>query len=214
MNRQIALTFDDGPNTTITVDVLNILKKYKITASFFLIGNEANEESIEVVKACHEYGCEICNHSKTHFDMTKLSEEEIKSEIEYTDELIYKITGYKPRFFRPPFVLVNEKMVKSINLPFICGEHAEDWVPDIKYEERAKRIIEGVRDGSIILLHDFPGNVETVKALDIIIPELLKQGYEFVNISDLFANAGITPTVHTGIVYSNVDDTVPRPYDA
>lgn len=214
MNKQIALTFDDGPNTTITMDVLNLLKKYKITASFFLIGDEAEGENIESARACHEYGCELCNHSKTHPDMTKLTEEEVRAEIAYTDELILGITGYKPRFFRPPFIMINETMVKNINLPFICGENAEDWVPEIKYEERAKRIIDSVRNGSIILLHDLKGNIETVKALDIIIPELLRQGYEFVNISDLFANAGVKPTVHTGIVYSNVDDVNPRPYDA
>lgn len=214
MSKQIALTFDDGPNTTTTMEVLRLLKKYKVTASFFLIGDNINDESINAVKECAAHGCEICNHSKTHPDMTKLSADEVKSEIKYTDEIIEKITGKKPAFFRPPFILVNKTMVENIDLPFICGEHGEDWNPEVDATERARRILEAVRDNSIILLHDMTGNDETVKALDILIPKLLDEGYNFVNISDLFANAKVTPTCHSGILYSNTDDTVPREYDA
>lgn len=214
MSKKIALTFDDGPNTTTTMEVLDVLKKYGVVASFFLIADEINEESEKSVKACVEHGCEICNHSKTHSDMTKLSADEIRTEIEYTDKKIMEITGYKPRFFRPPFILVNENMVKNIDRPFICGINGEDWVPEIKAKERAEKILADARDGSIILAHDFKGNEETVKALDILIPELLKDGYEFVNISKLFEDKKVVPTIGTGIVYSNTDDVTPREYDA
>lgn len=214
MSKKIALTFDDGPNTTTTVEVLEVLKKYNVTGSFFLIADEINEESRKSVEACVEHGCEICNHSKTHSDMTKLSAEEIKAEIEYTDRIITSLTEYKPRFFRPPYVLVNETMVKTIDRPFICGVHGEDWVPEIKAAERAERIYNQSVDGSIILLHDMQGNDETVKALDILIPKLLADGFEFVNISRLFEEGSINPTIGTGIVYNNISDTTPRKYDA
>lgn len=214
MNKKIALTFDDGPNTTTTIEVLNLLKKYGVTASFFLIADEINEESRKSVIACMQYGCEICNHSKTHSDMRKLSTEEIKAEIEYTDKVIEEITGYKPRFFRPPFILVSKEMVETIDKPFICGIHGEDWESSVLADKRAEMILSQAEDGSIILMHDMTGNDETVKALDILIPKLLQEGFEFVTISKIFEDAGVTPSVNTGVVYSNVQDTTPREYDA
>jgi len=204
MKKQIALTFDDGPNTTTTLEVLEKLKQYGIVASFFVIADYINEVSAESIKKAYAMGCEIANHSKTHVDMTTLSHEAIKDEIAYTSEKIKKIVGEYPKFFRPPYILVNSVMVEAIDLPFICGVGGRDWEAEVSTEERARLILEGVQDGRIILLHDFENNINTVQALDIIIPELLEQGYEFVTISKLFENKGIVPTVHSGIVYSDV----------
>lgn len=212
MSKQVALTFDDGPNTTTTLEVLEKLKKYGVVGSFFLIANEINEESKESVKKAYAMGCEIANHSKTHPDMTKLTAEEIKAEITYTNEKIFEIIGEYPRFFRPPYILVNDTMIQNIDLPFICGVGGRDWEPEVSPEERARLILENIQDGSIILLHDLLGNDKTVEALDIIIPALLKEGYECVTISDLFKNKGVTPTVHSGIVYSHTSDT--KPFEA
>ncbi len=206
MSKQVALTFDDGPNITTTLEVLDKLKKYNVVGSFFLIANEINEQSAESVKKAYAMGCEIANHSKTHADMTKLTTEEIKAELAYTSEKIYEIVGEYPKFFRPPYISVNDTMVQNIDLPFICGVGARDWEEEVSPEERARLILENIQDGSIILLHDFLGNDKTVEALDIIIPTLLKEGYECVTISDLFKNKGVTPTVHSGVVYSNTSD--------
>ena len=207
MGKKIALTFDDGPSTVTTPQVLEKLKKYNVVASFFLVADNINEESENIVKECIAHGCEICNHSKTHSFMTKLSVDEIKAEVKYTDEAIEKLTGYKPRFFRPPYIDVNDDMYECINLPFICGIHGTDWEDDVLAKQRADMILSQACDGSIILMHDYTGNVETVKALDMVIPALLEQGYEFVNISELFKSGNIEPSVHSGIVYSNIHDT-------
>lgn len=207
MSKQIALTFDDGPNTTTTLEVLDKLKKYNVVASFFLIADLINPESAESVKKEVAMGCEIANHTKSHQDMTKMDPATIKEEIDYCSKKIYEIVGEYPKFYRPPYILVNETMVENIDLPFICGVGGRDWETQVMADERARLILEGVSDGSIILLHDLERNVETVKALDIIIPKLLEEGYEFVTISDVFKNKGITPAVHSGIVYSNVFQT-------
>lgn len=206
MSKQIALTFDDGPNTTTTLEVLEKLKKYNVVASFFLIADNITPESTESVKKEIDWGCEIANHSKTHPDMTKMSAAEIKKEIDFCSQKIIEITGKAPAFFRPPFILVNDTMFDNIDLPFICGHGGRDWEPDVDAQTRAELILSDVRDGSIILLHDMPGNDATVEALDIIIPALLAEGYEFVTISDLFKNKGITPPIHSGIVYSDAFD--------
>lgn len=203
MNKIVALTFDDGPNTTTTFEVIEKLEKYNVTASFFLIGDRINDESVKAVLKEKENGYEIANHSKTHSFMTGLSAEDIKSEIKFTSEKIKEITGEYPKFFRPPYINVNDTMFESIDLPFICGINGLDWEPDVPAEKRAQMILDAMEDAAIILMHDMEGNVETVKALDILIPKLLEAGYTFVNISDVFKLRGVTPEVHTGKVYSN-----------
>ena len=92
----IALTFDDGPNTTTTGEVLDVLEKYGVRGTFFLIGDNINEQSAENVKRAYQMGCEIANHSKTHSYMNKMSDEDIKAEIAFTNEKIKDIIGKEP----------------------------------------------------------------------------------------------------------------------
>lgn len=203
----IALTFDDGPNTTTTVEMLDQLEKYEVVASFFVVGNSITEESGEVMKRAYDMGCEIGNHSQTHSDMTKMTEEDIREEIRYTSDMVEEITGEAPHFFRPPYISVNDTMFDAIDLPFISGYGANDWEDTVTAEQRASKILDQVSDGSIILLHDMAGNSKTVEALDLLIPALLEDGYTFVTISDLFAAKGVTPAGDEKIVYSDAEQT-------
>ena len=107
--------------------------------------------------------------------------EEIKAEIEYTNDKIKQITGgVAPKFFRPPYIALCDSMYNDIPLTFICGNGAEDWLDEISAEERSKRIIDQAQNGMLILL----------------------QGYTFVTVSDLFAKCKITPRKR--VIYSNV----------
>lgn len=189
--KYIALTFDDGPNTTTTNEVLDILEEYGIKASFFLIGNNINNSSSEVVKRAYDMGCDIGNHSKAHLYMDKLSVDEIVDEIEFVNEKIVEITGEEPKFFRPPYIAVNDTMYDNIDLTFIAGFGCNDWEERVTAERRAKSVIKQAKDGGIILLHDSQGNSKTVEALRTIIPELQAQGYEFVTLSRLFEIKGV-----------------------
>lgn len=200
--KYIALTFDDGPNTTTTNEVIDMLEKHEIIASFFLIGNNINEESAKAVKRAYDMGCEINNHSQTHSNMTEFTEEQIKSEIQTTEDKIFEITGEHSKFFRPPYISVNDTMFDSIDMPFIAGIGANDWEDRVTAEMRARMILKQAKDGDIILLHDAQGNSKTVEALDTIIPELKKQGYKFVTVSELFKAKGIEPDMTK--VYTNV----------
>lgn len=202
--KYIALTFDDGPNTTTTSEVLDILEKYHVTGSFFLVGDEINEESIKQAKRAFDMGCEINNHSKTHPAMPQMSKDEILSEVEFTNQKIIGITGKAPSFFRPPYIAVNELMLDIIPLTFIAGYGCSDWLPEVSAEERYKKVMEQADNGAIILLHDAKGNDNTVAALEMIIPDLLSQGYELVTVSDLFRLCGCEPK--KGVVYSSVFD--------
>ena len=198
----IALTFDDGPNTTTTAEVLGVLEEYGVVASFFLIGQNISASSEKLAKRAFDMGCEIDCHAWTHSDMTGMDEDAIQDEIDRCCDRIERITSVRPRFFRPPYISVNERMFETIDLTFISGVGCNDWMAEVTVEERLRLFYDGVRDGSIILLHDFAGNSRTVEVIRTAIPKLLEMGYTFVTVGDLFARKGITPKKHT--VYSNV----------
>lgn len=201
----IALTFDDGPNTTTTNEVLDVLEKYDVIASFFLVGNNINDETAEVVRRAYDMGCEINNHSKTHSNMDQMSVEDIVSEVSFVNDKVFEITGEYPQFFRPPYIAVNDVMLENIDMPFIAGYGANDWDDKVTAERRSTAVLRQAADGAIILLHDAQGNSLTVEALDTIIPSLLEDGYQFVTMSELFESKGIDP--QKNIIYSYVEQT-------
>lgn len=188
-----ALSFDDGPNTTTTYHMLDVLKKHGVKGSFFIIGQNVTPESEKAMKACSEYGCDIENHSWTHPFMNQMTAEQIKDEISRTTKLIEDKIGVTPKFFRPPFIAVNDLMYETVGLPFICGMGCEDWVPEVSAEERVKRMLDMAYDGVIYLLHDMEGNEASVEAVDKLIPLLKEKGFEFVTVPEIFEKCGVDP---------------------
>ena len=202
--KYLALSFDDGPNLTTESKMLDVLAKHDVPATFFLIGNNINEETAENMKRALELGCEIGNHSLTHSRMSQMDEEQVKTEILATSRMIEQITGQVPKFFRPPYIDVKPEMYDWIDLTFICGKGCEDWVATVGKEARREGIIANAEPGAIYLLHDFDGNGATVEALDEAIPVLKEQGYVFVTVAQLFEKLQCTPDGHT--MYSVVPD--------
>lgn len=200
--KYIALTFDDGPSKDTTPALLEILKKYNVKASFFLMGRSITEETVKYAEMAYAMGCELCNHSENHKGMSSLSDEEIVEEVNIAEEKIKKITGKDTVFFRPPYIDYNNRMMELIDKIFICGDGAEDWVAEISAEERFERITKQAKNGSVILLHDMEGNINTVKAVEMIIPKLIEEGYEFVTMSELFGKCGVK--AERNVIYSNV----------
>ena len=200
-DKVVALTFDDGPNTTTTNEVLDVLEKHQVVASFFLIGNNITDESAKSVKRAYDLGCEIDNHSKSHEYMNKMEPEDIKAEVQFVDDKVFEITGEHTKFFRPPYIAIGNAMWENISLPFISGLGCNDWDDKVPVEKRVDTITQGVTDGTIILMHDAQGNSKTVEAIDQIIPILKEQGYKFTTVSGLFEAKGITPV--TQMIYSN-----------
>lgn len=198
----ISLTFDDGPNTTTTPKVLETLEKYDIVATFFVIGTNINDSSGKVMKQAFDMGCEIANHSNTHSNLSKLELDKVFEELKITSDKVESIIGQPTAVFRPPYIAVSQEMYDNIDMPIICGIGSDDWDSSVSVEDRATPIIKNIKDGDIILLHDFQGNQKTVDALDIIIPALLAQGYQFATVSELFAVKEIEP--QKNILYTNV----------
>ena len=205
-----ALTFDDGPNTTTTVEMLDVLERHGIVASFFLCGDNITDSTAPVVRRAFDMGCEMCNHSRTHPPFSELSPEQMLSEIEYTSEAIKNVIGHSPRFFRPPYIAVNDRVFDTVPLPMICGIGAEDWLDEISAQERHDRIVSQMVPGTIILLHDMDGNEKTVEAVDKLIPTLREMGYEFVTVTQLFEKYGIDPKANN-YLYTYVDQDYRMP---
>ncbi len=193
----IALTFDDGPNPHYTPLLLDILKKYKIPATFFLTGKYAalNPELVKRIGVeghlvdCHSY---FHHHAwlmppfMTYMDMVK------------TCEIIEKILGQAPRWYRPPwgtfnlFSIIASRKLKLY--PAYWSIEAQDWEAKTTVEHIRNTVLSQAEPGSIIVLHDNRGAngapEKTLKALPSIIEALQNQGYKFVSLDEM---KGATP---------------------
>ena len=196
--KYLCLSYDDGPNLTdpqTMTEMLDILEKHKVPASFFIIGNKVTEENKDVIRRAIKMGCDIQNHSWTHSNMAQMSAEEVAEEYKKCDDLIVELTGKKAEFFRPPFISISDTMYNTIPTPFVCGKGCNDWDPNFDAEYRYNKIIEDAENGTIYLLHVMEGNDATLKAVDCAIPVLKEQGYEFVNLPDLFKFTNTEPNI-------------------
>lgn len=193
--KMIALTFDDGPNYN-TSKIIDVLNKYDIKATFFVLGSRAINNK-DILKKMADSGMEIGNHTYNHLLLTKYDENKIRSEIEDTSEVIYTATKKKPKLLRPSYGSVNNKIKKVANMPIIIWDiDTLDW----KYHNSKRitsRVVNKVRDGDIILMHDIYS--ASLNALSNIIPILQDNGYEFVTIDELFYYKGIS--LENGKVY-------------
>ncbi|OPX44088.1 bifunctional xylanase/deacetylase precursor [Ruminiclostridium hungatei] len=203
-NKIVALTFDDGPDVTLTPLVLDKLDKYKVPATFMMIGQKLNDSTAPVVRRIINMGCEIGNHSWGYSSMSGMQAAEIKKSVSDTNAAILKYSGTTPKFFRAPNLSISSTMLSAIDLTFVNGVTCNDWVQSTSAQERANAIISGARDGAIFLMHDVqPLPHPTPEALDIIIPTLKNQGYEFVTLSQLFERKGVklSPTDDKAYTY-------------
>ena len=203
----VALTFDDGPEKTKTNQVLDRLEAYDVTASFFVIGQKIGGSTKETLERAVALGCDIENHSYGYDSLSGKSAEEIETSINDTTAAIEEFAGVRPHFFRPPNLAVSSIMYDTIPYPFITGITANDWESSATAESISSKILSGVKDGTIILLHDNqPMNPHpTIEALDTIIPELKKAGYEIVTVSELFERKGVDPASKTNAMWKVVE---------
>lgn len=117
----------------------------------------------------------------------------VKNQINWTSSAIKNAVNYAVKFFRPPYFATSNTMYQNIDLLFIQGITCDDWESSVSASQRSNTILNSVEDGSIILLHDFQGNTNTVQALPTIIEGLKNQGYTFVTVSQLFEAKGVNP---------------------
>lgn len=180
----IALTFDDGP-WPYTPELLDTLKKHKAKATFFLLGRKVANRP-EMTQRIAAEGHEIGNHTWNHPDLTKLSDNEVYSEITSTSDIIYQTIGKAPTMMRPPNGATNAHLgglMADLGLPQILWSHSTlDWQAR-NTKVIAERTLAGAKRNAVILLHDIVP--ETVKAMPGVLTKLEKQGFHFVTISTL-----------------------------
>jgi peptidoglycan/xylan/chitin deacetylase (PgdA/CDA1 family) len=178
----IALTFDDGPNYN-TSKIIDILNKYNVKATFFLLGTniKGNED---IIRKMASNGMEIGNHTYSHRLLTRLKKEEIEEEFNKTNDLVFEIIGKYPTLTRPSYGSTTNTIRSIVTTPIIIWDvDTLDW----KYHNSNKiysKVIDRVSDGDIILMHDIYS--ATANSLEMIIPKLLEEGYQLVTVTELF----------------------------
>jgi cellulose synthase/poly-beta-1,6-N-acetylglucosamine synthase-like glycosyltransferase/peptidoglycan/xylan/chitin deacetylase (PgdA/CDA1 family)/spore germination protein YaaH len=203
---EVALSFDDGPDPEWTPKILKILKQYNVQGTFFMIGEEA-QDNIGLMKTVYRDGNEIGNHTYTHPDISEISERQVDLQLNLTERLFAAELGVQPVYFRPPYSIDQEPDTNDQAAPVdhiqhlgyvIVGDKIDtnDW--DEHPRKTPSEIVKSVFDqmalartktwmkGSIILMHDGGGDRSaTVAALPVLIQALRAHGYKIVPVSQL-----------------------------
>ncbi|GGD88058.1 hypothetical protein GCM10010911_53170 [Paenibacillus nasutitermitis] len=190
-SKLVALTFDDGPDTSYTPAILDILKQYNAKATFFTVGTQIKKYP-DMMKRIVKEGHEIGNHTYHHKDLSKLDSDHIANEIMWTDTLIQQAVGYVPRLVRAPYGATNSTLNEMIgaNGRDLVGWTVDtrDWAGESAASIKAN-VNKNTKPGGIILMHSFGSKhiKNTVSALPGVIKELQKKGYTFVTVDELLA---------------------------
>ena len=183
--KKVAISFDAAWGADKTEKIMEILKEYNCNATFFLVGFWTDKYQ-DIVKKIDENGFEIGTHSNTHPDMTKLSNDAIKNELESSIKLIKDITGKDVKFFRAPYGAYNNQLIdcaESMNLITVQWSiDTLDW-KGLSGEEICTRVLNNLKPGSIILCHNNSDHI--LEALPMILDRLQKQGYKVGAVGDL-----------------------------
>lgn len=194
----IALTFDDGPSK-YTADILDQLEKYGGHATFFVVGNRVSSFS-KTIKRAYDLGCEIGNHSWSHPALSSISVSAMQKQISDTDKAIEKVIGVKPTLLRPPYGAVDSEVKRYAGKPLIHWSiDTRDWATQSS-SRTISSVLNNVRDGSIILMHDIYS--ATRNAAVSLIPTLVKKGYQLVTISELAEYRGLD--LKNGTIYYSI----------
>ena len=195
-----SISFDAAWGTEDTQQIIDILAKYDVKATFFVVG-EWVDKYPESVLALHNAGHEIMNHSDTHPHMTQLSADDMIKQVEGCSSKIEKVTGVKPNLFRPPYGDYNDSVISTLKN---AGYYTIQWDVDsldwkeLSAEQITKRVLDKTQPGSIVLFHN--AALHTPEALPMILESLKAKDIQLVKISELiyYDNYNID---HTGQQY-------------
>lgn len=184
-NKVVSITFDAAWGDEDTGELIDILERYQVKASFFVVG-EWVDRCGESVKALSEAGHEILNHSDTHPNMSQLSREKMLREISACNDKIQAITGKCPTLFRAPYGDYNNALLETVEaMKMYCIQwdvDSLDW-KGLSADEIVKRVVSQTASGSILLFHNAAAH--TPEALPRIIEGLRDKGYSFLPVSEM-----------------------------
>jgi polysaccharide deacetylase family sporulation protein PdaB len=196
-NKVVSLTFDAAWGNEDTGMLIEILAKYNVKATFFVVG-EWVDKYPESVKQLHDAGHEVMNHSNDHAHFATLSSEQIKNDVNACNDKIEAVTGVRPTLFRAPFGEYDDNVISTLTsmgmYTIQWDVDSLDW-KDLSAADITKRVTNGIGPGSIVLFHNAALN--TPEALPSIIEFLIREGYTAVPISELILKNNYTID-HTG----------------
>jgi cellulose synthase/poly-beta-1,6-N-acetylglucosamine synthase-like glycosyltransferase/peptidoglycan/xylan/chitin deacetylase (PgdA/CDA1 family) len=217
----VVLTFDDGPDPQKTQQIVEVLDRQEVPATFFFMGSHALMYP-EIVREVNNKGYEIGNHTYSHSHNVHDSEDRLAFELDVTNKIIGNITGEPTLLYRPPYLLdigsdpVADPGGHSIKLewaerngyiPVGADIDSLDWAADSS-QEVVDNVLNNLENGHIVLLHDGGEGEYTVEALDPLITELKARGYRFGTVSDVIGlNAAPTMTVTKDLQPGDTDAT-------
>ena len=188
--KAVALTFDCAWGVDHTGDILAVLEREGVPSTWFMVEFWA-EKYPEYVKKIDGAGHEIGTHSSTHSYMSRLSAEEIRSELASSSQAISAVTGKEVELFRPPYGDYNDRLVATAEEEgyFVIQWDVDslDW-KDLSAGDIAVRVLGGVREGSIVLFHN--NGLHTAESLPAVISALKNRGYAFKTVGDLILREG------------------------
>lgn len=181
-SKQIAITFDDGPNPDYTMKLLKGLKKRGVKATFFVLGEEV-ERYPDILKATYDDGHMIGVHSYQHVNFGQIGDAAALEQVEKTQQAIYDVTGEYTGYIRPPYGCWKKELDQELPMIEVLWDiDPLDWATK-DADTVVQRVLQKIPNGSIILLHD--ASESSVSAAFTIIDTLQKQGYEFVTVEEL-----------------------------
>ncbi len=206
-DKTISISFDAAWGNEDTQDLIDILEKYNVKTTFFIVGGWVDKYP-ESVKALSDAGHEVMNHSNTHPHMTQLSIEKMKEEVKKCDDKIEAITGKRPFLFRPPYGDYNDRVVQACremgHFTIQWDVDSLDW-KELGVEAIIERVTKRVVDGSIVLFHNAAKH--TPAALPKTLEILQADGYKIVPISQLIYREGYHID-HTGKQILNIKEMI------
>jgi peptidoglycan/xylan/chitin deacetylase (PgdA/CDA1 family) len=196
----IALTFDDGPHKTLTPKLLDLLAAHHMKATFFVVGQNAADHPDILRRAVRE-GHEIANHSWSHPNLAKMSDEAARREVQKTDDAIFAAIGKHPTLLRPPYGSITARQKRWMHDDF--GYRIIIWDVDPLDWKRpgpsvvTSRILKETRAGSIVLAHDI--HPPTLEAMPATFDQLDRKGFKSVTVTELLAMATPLPPKPTAV---------------
>lgn len=195
--KMASLSFDAAWGNEDTQQLIDILAKYNVKATFFVVGDWVDKYP-ESVKALHDAGHEVMSHSAHHDHFNALSAEQIAADLQLSCDKIEAVTGVRPTLFRPPYGEYDDHVITTTRAsglePIQWDVDSLDW-KDLCAADITKRVTSKVQSGSIILFHNAAKH--TPEALPAILENLIGQGYTLVPISELILTGNYTID-HTG----------------
>ena len=187
VENRVALSFDVATGTDDLQQLLDILKKHQVKATFFLVGSWVRKWP-EAVQQIYNEGHELASHANHHVDMTTLNYTDCIQEVRGVEQEVYKLTGYTMNLFRPPYGAYNNQVIQAAR---DCGYEGVQWSVDsldwkeYGVEDMLRRVLEHEKldKGAILLFHN--NTKYTAQALDAILTGLSAKGYALGTVSDL-----------------------------